>query len=53
MRQWRRVFLLTSLASLIFAQMADVVYTDVMGNASPTLAMTNGIGLGVTPLCSR
>ena len=31
------------LASLFFARMVDVVYTDVAGNASPTLALTNRI----------
>ena len=39
-------------ASLFFARMVDVVYTDVAGNSSPTLAFTNGIGLGVAPLWS-
>ena len=30
-------FLRTGLASLFFARMVDVVYTDVAGNASPSL----------------
>ena len=43
----------TRLVSLhCFAQMVDVVYTDIPGNASPTLALTNGIGLGVALLWS-
>ena len=29
-----------------FARIVDVVNTDVAGNASPTLALTNEIGLG-------
>ena len=30
--------------------MVDVVYSDVAGNASPILALTNGIGLRMSPL---
>ena len=52
MRQWRSPFLLTILASLFFARIVDVVYTDVTGNASPTLALTNRIVLGMAPLWS-
>ena len=40
-------FVRTSLASLFFSRMVDVA-----GNASPTLALTDGIGLGVAPLWS-
>ena len=52
MRQWRRVFSQMSRGSLFFVRMVDVVYTDVVGNASPTLAFLRGIGLGVTRLWS-
>ena len=52
MRQWRRVFLRTSLGSLSVAQMVDVVCTDVAENALPTPVLSNGISLGVSPLWS-
>ena len=35
-----------SLGSLFFVRTVDVVYTDVVGNASATLAFLRGIGLG-------
>ena len=49
-RQGRRV--LFTLASLFFAWMVYVVYTDIVGNPSPTLALTNGINLGAASLWS-
>ena len=41
-----------SRGSLFFVRTVDVVYTDVVGNASPTLAFLRGIGLGVACLWS-
>ena len=52
MRQWTRVFSQMSRSSLFFVRTVDVVYTDVVGNASPTLAFLRGIGLGVARLWS-
>jgi transposase len=37
---------------VFFVRTVDVVYTDVVGNASPTLAFLRGIGLGVARLWS-
>ena len=41
-----------SRGSFFFVRMVDVVYTDVVGNASPTLAFLRGIDLGVARLWS-
>ena len=43
MRQWRRVFLLTSPVSLFFTQIVDVAFTAVVGKALP---MLNVVGRG-------
>jgi hypothetical protein len=41
-----------SVGSLFFVRTVDVVHTDVVGNASLTLAFLRGIGLGVARLWS-
>ena len=41
-----------SRGSFFFVRTVDVVYTDVVGNASPTIAFLRGIGLGVARLWS-
>ena len=41
-----------SRGSLFFIRTVDVVYTDVVGNASPMLAFLRGNGLGVALLWS-
>jgi hypothetical protein len=35
-----------SRGSLFFVRTVEVLYTDVVGNVSPTLAFLRGIGLG-------
>ena len=53
MRQWRRVlFTDESRFTLYRAQMVGVVCTGVAENALPAPVLSNGIGLGVSPLWS-
>ena len=53
MRLWRQVcFTDESRFTLFFVRTVDVVHTDIVGNASPTVAFLRGIGLGVARLWS-
>ena len=52
MRQWRRVLFTDESRFTLYAQMVDVVCTDVAENALPTPVLSNEIGLGVAPLWS-
>ena len=47
MKHWRPVLFTNEPRFTFFTQIFDIVFTDVVGNASPTLASSGGIDLGM------